>query len=441
MNRLILFLFLGVFGFVSLCQAGDNNLANWHQWRGPNADGMAVKGDPPIHWDEKTNIKWKVALPGKGSSTPIVWGDRVFVTTTIDTGRKADPKDIPKVDPNFVTKTEAPKAYHQFMVMCLDRLNGKQLWKKVAAELVPHEGHHPTHSYAAASPMTDGKYLYVSFGSYGIFCFDLQGNQQWKADLGDMHTRYGWGEATSPVVYGDSLIINWDHEGQSELFRLNARTGKIHWQVKRDEPTSWATPIVVKHKGKTQVIVHGTNFVRSYDLANGKLIWQCGGQTLNAIPSPIVRDDVVYVMSGYRGAAAHAFPLNARGDITGTNKILWQLSENTPYVPSPLLMGNRLYFTSKNFPFLTCVDVTTGKVKYEKRLPLGGLYASPTGVGDRFYIVDRNGTTVVLQHGDEGKILATNRLDANIDASPVIVEDQLFLRGHNQLYCIQESGE
>ncbi|HYT91409.1 MAG TPA: PQQ-binding-like beta-propeller repeat protein, partial [Gemmataceae bacterium] len=258
-----------------LAAAGEPSrdvLANWHQWRGPLATGMAPKGDPPTNWDEKTNVRWKTAIPGKGSATPIIWGERVFVLTAVKTDRTADPATLPKVDDKFVRKTDPPRHYYKFLVLCLDRDTGKVRWERTATEQVPHEGLHPSHSYAAGSPTTDGKFLYVSFGSRGVYCYDLDGKLQWQRDLGRLITRYGWGEASTPVLHGDALIVNWDHEGQSRLFVLDAQTGKTRWQVDRDEVTTWTTPLVVDYKGRTQVIVNATKRVRSYDLQTGKVV-------------------------------------------------------------------------------------------------------------------------------------------------------------------------
>lgn len=425
----------------SVCAAdAPDRLDNWHQWRGPDASGMAPWGDPPLKWDEKTNVKWKTAIPGRGASTPIIWGDQIFLVTASDTGKQADPKDIPRVDPKFQTKTRPPSTYHNFDVLCLDRKTGKVRWQQTATRAVPHEGHHQTHSYAASSPITDGKFLYVNFGSRGIYCYDLDGNQIWKRDFGLMHTRLGWGEAASPALHGDALVVPWDQEEGSFIICLDAKTGKDRWKVERNEPTSWATPLIVEHKGKVQVIVNGHNKVRSYDLVTGKVIWECGGQTLNAIPSPVVKDGVVICMTGYRGAAVYAVPLDATGDVTGTDKIAWKYDKGTPYVPSPVLAGDRLYFTQANTGQLTCLDVKTGKPIIDReRLPgLESLYASPAGAKDRLYFPGRNGTVVVIKRADKIEVLATNRLDEGIDASPAIVGKQLFLRGEKHLYCIEE---
>jgi outer membrane protein assembly factor BamB len=425
--------------FVRADDAAGEILDNWHQWRGPLATGMAPHGDPPVRWDAKTNVKWKAALPGRGSSTPIVWHDQIFILTAIDTGRHPDTLPVTESDPRFEKKTKPPQTVYQFVVLCFDRKTGELRWRQTATEQVPHEGHHPTHSYAAGSPFTDGRRLYVSFGSRGIYCYDLAGKLQWCRDLGRLNTRLGWGEAVTPVTHGDTVIVNWDQEAGSFITALDARTGNPRWKVDRDEPTSWATPLVVQSNGRTQVIVNGTKRVRSYDLATGRVIWECGGQTINAIPSPVIGDGVVFCMTGYRGAAAYALPLSASGDITNTQKIIWHYDRGTPYVPSPLLTGNRLYFTHANDPLLTCLDAKTGKPLIDReRLPgLKSLYASPVSAAGRIYFVGRDGTTVVLKQSDKLEVLATNRLDDPIDASPAIVGKQMFLRGEKYLYCLE----
>jgi outer membrane protein assembly factor BamB len=413
---------------------------NWHHWRGPQANGTAPQADPPISWDEHTNIRWKAPLPGRGSATPIVWGDQVFVVTAIKTDRTANAADLPKPDPAFEKKTTAPTNYYQFVVLSFDRNTGKIRWQQTATEQVPHEGHHPTHSYAAGSPTTDGRFLYVSFGSFGIYCYDLAGKPQWqRTDLGRLNTRLGWGEAVTPVICGDSLLLNWDQEAGSALICLDARTGKTKWETGRDEKTSWNTPLVVEHKGRMQVVVNGTNRIRSYDLGTGKELWQCGGMTVNAIPSIVTADGIAYCVSGYRGAAACAISLEAAGDVTDTDRVLWRHGQGTPYVPSPLLLGDRLYFTQANDPLLTSLDIKTGKPVLDRvRLPdVSSFYASPTAAAGRIYLVDREGTTLVLKQGDKLEVLATNRLSDAVDASPVLVGKQLFLRGEKYLWCVE----
>jgi outer membrane protein assembly factor BamB len=428
----------------------SDRLDNWHQWRGPNANGLAPKGNPPLQWDEETNVKWKVEIPGTGSATPIVWGNQLFLLTAVKTNQKPNTVAQP-ADTNgdrsggggsqrgrFRMSTPTPTTFYEFVILCLDRETGKTIWQKVAHKEVPHEGHHPSHGYASASPTTDGQYLYASFGSRGLFCYNLQGDLQWKRDLGNMRTRIGFGEGTSPVLHGNSLIVNWDHEGDSFIACLDAKTGKDKWRVPRDESTTWATPLVVEHDGVTQVVTNARNRTRSYDLATGKLIWECGGQAGNPIPSPVTLDGTVYCMTGFRGFAMHAIPLSAKGDITDSEKMAWQRSDAAPYVASPLLYDDLLYFTKERTGIFFCLNAKSGKVNYSnKRLPgINMLYASLAGAAGRIYIAGRDGKTVVLKHGLEYEVLATNELDEGIDASPVIVGPQLFLRGQKHLYCI-----
>ncbi|MEX0866151.1 MAG: PQQ-binding-like beta-propeller repeat protein, partial [Pirellulales bacterium] len=294
-------IFLGLLIASLSCVAADeiDPAQQWPQWRGPSFDGGSSTAQPPLKWDADTNIAWKTPLQGKGSATPIVWGNRVFVTTAIDTGRKAKPEDVPQPDPRFGAKrTELPENYHQFMIFALDRHTGKVVWEHTCAERVPHEGHHSTHSYAAGSPVTDGERLIVSFGSFGIYCFDRNGKLLWEKQLGRQETRLGWGEAVTPALHDGRVYVNWDHEGDSFITALDAADGKTLWKVDRDEPSSWATPLVVDYQGKTQVITPGTNEVRSYDAETGEVIWRHEGLTLNCIPSPLRHEDSAILMSG-----------------------------------------------------------------------------------------------------------------------------------------------
>jgi outer membrane protein assembly factor BamB len=387
------------------------------------------------------NLKWKAPLSGRGSSTPIVWGNQVFILTAVPTDRTATASLVP--DPRFEKKTTPPACYYRFLVMSLDRQTGKLRWQHTAAERVPHEGHHPTTSYAAGSPATDGRRLYVSFGSFGTYCCDLDGKLLWQRDLGRMNTRLGWGEAVTPVVHGDALLLNWDQEAESALYCLDTRTGETRWKVDRDEHnTSWNTPFVVESKsGLTEVIVNGTNRARGYDLANGKELWACGGMTVNAIPSPVCDATTAYLMSGYNGSAACAVALDAAGEITNTAKVLWKHRRGTPYVPSPLLANGRLWFTQVNQGLLTTLDVVTGKPILDRvRLKgLTSLYASPLAAAGRVYLLGRDGTTLVLRQCDQLEVLATNHLDDEFDASPAAVGKELFLRGEKFVYCLADS--
>jgi outer membrane protein assembly factor BamB len=412
---------------------------NWPAWRGPAANGVAPHGDPPIQWNETTNIEWKVEISGRGVATPIVWGDQVFVVTAIDTGRVVEGAAKPEDQPARPFGIKFPNTLYRYVVLCLDRATGKTLWERTAIEDLPHEGHHGDSSFASASPTTDGRRLYVSFGSRGIFCFDLSGELQWKRPIEQVQTRLSFGEACSPVLHGDSLVLNRDNEGKSQLLALDARTGEVQWKVDRDESSAWATPLVIDHKGRTQVITSASKRVRSYDLATGKVIWECGGQVGNVIPSPVQFGTLVCCMSGYNGSASVAIPLDAEGDVTDSNVIAWRYNRDTPYVPSPLLYGERLYFNKVNSAILTCLDVRTGQPVIEAtRLPdLNNIYASPVGAADRVYIVGRDGTTLVLKNSGKLDFLATNKLDDPIDASPAIVGKQILLRGRKNLYCLE----
>jgi len=324
--------------------------------------------------------------------------------------------------------------------LCLDRNTGKELWRKIAAEEIPQEGHHGDNSFASASPTTDGQRLYVCFGSAGVYCYDLDGNLVWDRDLGPVETRLSFGEGSSPVVHDGRLLIVRDHDQQSYITMLDAETGKPNWQRARDEPSAWATPLVVEHDGRTQIITNGRNRVRSYDLNGGSLLWECGGQVSNVTPSPVATDDTVFCMSGYKGSALYALPLNATGDITDSSKVVWSKSKDTPYVPSPLLYDGRLYINKSNDPIMVSLDAKTGEPLIERtRMPgIRGLYASPVGAAGRVYFVGRHGTTLVLEHGDTFNVLATNTLDAHIDASPAMVGNDLFLRSKTHLYCVAE---
>lgn len=422
---------------VRCASADDDRFArNWPQWRGPRATGEAPLADPPVNWSAQQSVQWKVKVPGEGSATPIVWEDRIFLLTAIPTDRQ----DPTPPEPHPDAKTVPPKNVYQFVVLCLDRATGRERWRQVACEATPHEGRHSTNSYASGSPVTDGQRLYASFGSRGLFCYDLDGKLLWQRQLGKLRTRFGWGEGSSPTVHGSSLAITCDQEENSFLEVLDAASGTTRWRAERDEPTSWATPLVVNHAGRTQLIVNGTRRARSYDLETGAVIWECGGQTINAIPSPLADERTVYCMSGYRGAAAFAIPLDAQGDLTDTNRVRWSYKQSTPYVPSPLLYQGQLYFTRENSSVLTALDAASGEARFgPQRLPsLSSVYASPVAAAGRVYFVDRDGTTVVLRHGAKLEVLATNKLDEPVDASPVLVGKQLLLRGKEHLYCFVE---
>ncbi|MDZ4850554.1 MAG: PQQ-binding-like beta-propeller repeat protein [Pirellulaceae bacterium] len=439
MTRFREWIFL-VLAIVIVDLANGNASENWMQWRGPTADGVAgMQARPPLHWDLKTNIAWIAELPGEGSATPIVLENQVFVLSAEKTQRKS-PKPVSN---DTRAKTIPDEFFYRYIVTSFDRNTGERRWQKIATEQVPHEGRHETHTNAAGSPTTDGERLYASFGSRGIFCYSIDGELIWQVDLGDMRTRYGWGEAVTPVLAGELLIVNWDQEEDSYLIALDKRTGETVWRTERPgEVTSWNTPLVTEFNGKSIIVVNGTGSAKAYDAGTGEVLWACGGQTTNAIPSPIRFQDTVICMSGYRDAFACAIPLDSRGDITGNDLLRWKVKQGTPYVPSPIVSKERLFFTAGNTDVLSCIDARTGKSLLERKRLAGvtSLYASPMLANGHLFFVGRGGTTVVIKDNESLDMVSVNELNDAIDASPVAVDNQLFLRGWKKLYCLQESS-
>jgi outer membrane protein assembly factor BamB len=288
--------------------------------------------------------------------------------------------------------------------------------------------------------VTDGRRVYAYFGSQGLYALDTDGGVVWETQLGRFTMRANFGEGTSPVLCGDMVVVCQDHDGPSFIVALDSATGQERWRKQRDEKSAWSTPLVVERGGRRQIIVPATNRIRAYDPATGDVLWECGGMTGNVVPRPVEADGIVYCMSGFRGAALLAIRLDkAKGDVTGdADAVVWSRDEDTPYVPSPLLYGDLLYFGSVNRGMLSCVEAATGKVHYEaERLEgIRTLYASPLGAAGRVYVPGREGTTVVLRHGPALEVLATNELDDAFTASPAAVGGELFLRGHGHLYCI-----
>ena len=411
----------------------------WPQWRGPLATGVALLADPPLEWSEQQNIRWKSTVPGKGHASPVIWGEQIFVLAAVPNGDPPPQKES-KSDGGGRQwmRGISPEIPQDFTVFSYARKDGSIRWQKTLRTELPHEGTHGDGTWASNSAVTDGEHLYAYFGSRGLYCLDMTGELIWEIDLGDMATRNGFGEGSSPVIHKDTIILLWDHEGPSFIVALDKRSGQEKWRVERDERTSWSTPLVVEVNGRAQVITNATR-VRSYDLETGELLWEDDGMTANVIPSPVYADSLVYVARGFRGNALHAIDLyQAQGDITDSAAIVWQYERDTPYVPSLLLYDNLLYFFKKNDSTLSCLNAKTGEVMYgPQRLPgINGMYASPLGAAGRIYMVGRNGATMVVKHGPTFEVLATNVLDDGFDASPAVVDQELYLRGRQHLYCI-----
>ena len=426
-----------------LLSAGDTAPAkqyDWPQWRGPLATGVAPDANPPIEWSDSKHIRWKAELPGKGHSTPIVLGELIFLTTAIPYGEPVKPAlpSRPGAHDNL-----ASTHHCEFAVLAVNRRTGRIVWRQTVCKELPHEAGHISGSLASSSPVTDGRHIFAFFGSRGLYCLDLDGKLVWKKNLGQMHSKHGHGEGSSPAVHGDYVIINWDHEESSFVVALDKLTGKERWRVARAEDTSWATPIVVEHDGKSQVIVPGTNRLRAYDLANGKILWECGGLSSNIVASPVSANGFVYAGSSYDTRALLAIRLEgAKGDITGTNQVTWSRQRGTPYVPSPLLYGDSLYTLQHYQGVISRLDVKTGLDQSGpfRLSAIRDVYASPVGAAGRIYVTSRDGVTQVISHGDpEPKMLAVNRLDDTFSASAAIAGRELFLRGERYLYCIAEN--
>lgn len=432
---------------------------NWGQWRGPTGSGVSPTAKPPIEWSNTRNVRWKRELPGEGASTPIVWGDLVFVQAAIPVdGAAGKPDGQPSGQPER-TRGEnqgrrgdrpsdgarggrrPPEKVYKYTILAFERKTGRQAWERVVCEQAPHEGSHGDGSFASASPMTDGRHVFAWFGSRGLHCLTPDGQIVWSKDFGDLQIKNQFGEGSSPVLHDETIVVNWDHEGDSFIVALDAASGEERWRQPRDERTSWSTPLVITDAGPAQVVVSATKRVRSYELASGRLIWECGGLGENCVPTPVAAEGLVLTMSGHREPALLAIRYGgAKGDLTGSEAVVWRLDTGTPYVPSPLLYGELVYFAQKNDAILSCHDLKTGKMHYNRQRleDLVGLYASPVGADGRVYVVGRNGTACVLKHGPEFQVLAVNKLEDRFTASPALVGSELYLRGHKYLYCIAE---
>ncbi len=456
--------------------AGVANERYWPQWRGPNFDGVAPIGNPPIEWSETRNVAWKVEIPGSGYATPVIWEDRIFILSAVpaavgDTSGSSDSAGVTNHEAEATTGDDAPidpRSLGQptqqrgqrrrgggrrraeplqaidFTVMAINRADGSLIWSDVARHETPHEGKQVNNSWASSSAITDGEQVFAFFGSRGLYAYDMAGNRQWDVDFGEMQIRGGFGEGSTPALHGDTLVVVWDHQGDSFIAALDKNTGRELWRQPRDEPESWSTPLVVEFDGRAQVITAAQNRTYSYDLETGVLVWEGPGLTVNPIPSPVEADGIVYLISGFRGAALRAVRLaDAQGDIGDSPAILWEYNQDTPYVPSPLLYDGILYFLKSNSPILTAFDVAGGEAFYGPQRLAGvqEIYSSPVGAAGRVYLLGRDGSALVIENGRQFNVLATNSLDDGFEASPAIVGNELYLRGRRFLYRIEEPGQ
>lgn len=420
--------------------AGGDVTAQWGQWRGSLGTGVAPDADPPMTWSETENVRWKTSIPGRGHSTPVVWGDRIYLTTAVSYG---DAVEAPAHDAHGAHDNVPSLRRLRLVVLAVDRRDGSIVWQKTVHDGRPHDAVHESGTWASASAVTDGKHVIAFFGSGGLYGLDTSGELLWSKELGKMRVKHSHGEGSSPALHGNTVVVNWDHEAESFVVALDKRSGKEIWRVERDEQTSWSSPLIVEHGDGVQVVIAATRRVRGYDLSTGKVIWECGGLSGNVVATPVAADGVVYVANSYETRAMLAIRLDAaKGDITGTGAVAWTRNRDTPYVPSPVLYGGSLCFLKHYQGIMTCVDARTGETQFgPERVPgIQNVYASLVGAAGRIYIVDRGGTTAVIRQGPKFELLASNRLDDSFSASPAIVGDEMFLRGATSLYCLADRG-
>lgn len=418
--------------------------SDWPRWRGPENDGMA-RGDAPLHWSDSEHIKWKAEIPGRGHSSPVIWGDRIFVTTSIPTG--VVPPNAPQPEPTPVGRggrgmgNRSPQPEQKLVLMALDRKTGKLLWQQVAKVAAPHEGYHPTYgSFASNSPVTDGKHVVAFFGSRGVYCYDLDGKKLWEKEFIPLKMYMTFGEGAWPVIEGSKLLLLFDHEGDSFLVALDVATGKELWRTPRpDGNTNWSGPVVITYEGKKRVVVSATKKVHSYDLETGKPIWEVAGLGQNTIPAPVAADGLIFLMSGFRNPNLMAVKLGREGDLTGTDAIVWQNQKGNSYTASPVLHDGKLYVLTDS-GMLSCFDAKTGKAYYQQqRLPKPyNFKASPVGVNGKLYLASEEGDVIIVKMGETYEVLATNTLEGQtFIGTPAIAEGEIYLRGQNTLFCIK----
>ena len=412
---------------------------NWPQWRGPANTGVAGQAAPTT-WSDSSNVAWKVEIPGRGFSTPVAWGDRIFLTTAIPTGTPAPAQAADPAPPG--RRQAPPPAEHRFVVMALDRATGTVLWEKTATVATPHEGyHHMYGSFASNSPVTDGERVYASFGSRGLYVYDMQGNERWTKDYGVKLTmRLQFGEGAAPVLHDGRLIMLMDHNGESFLSMLDAATGREIWRVARDGSNNWSTPAVFTHGGRKQIVVSAPAAVVAYDFETGESIWSATGLGNNTIPQPVKHDDLVWVMSGYRNPKGLAIRLGGEGDVTGTERVVWTEDRGMSYTASPVIHDGVLY-TITDTAMVSAFDIESGKPLYHQvRLPKPyNIKASPVVAGGHIYFATEEGDVVVAKTGPELEIVATNTLtDQSFIASPVMPGGEIFLRSRTHLIKIAD---
>jgi outer membrane protein assembly factor BamB len=422
---------------------------NWPQFRGPEARGVSENKGLPDRWSATENVAWKTDLPGRGWSSPIVWGDRVFLTTVVNTGASEEPKKGLYFGGN---RPEPPKDIHQWKVFCLDLKTGALVWERQVHEGKPASAIHLKNSFASETPVTDGERVYFYFGNVGVFCFDLEGAEVWRRMIEPRPTRFGWGTAASPVLHEGRLYLVNDNDEESYLLALDAKTGEEVWRVPRDEKSNWSTPFFWRNALRTEIVTLGTGRVRSYDL-EGNLLWSLTGMSSITIATPYDHNGLLYISSGYvqdQLRPIYAIRPGAEGDISlaegesSNASIAWRGEQAAPYNPTTLVYRDRLYVLYDR-GLLACFDPQNGSVVYEQqRLPNGRAFtASPWAYGGKVFCLNEDGVTFVVDAGDKFNLLHTNPLaeDDMCMATPAIAGDRLLIRTSARLYCIQGKRE
>jgi outer membrane protein assembly factor BamB len=420
--------------------------SNWPRFRGPNADGVAPDhAGLPTKWTTTDNVKWVADVPGWGWSCPIVWGDRVFLTSVVSDEQNVTPGKGLYLGEGV---RDPAKGIHHWMVYCFDLNTGKELWKHEAHTGAPQVPRHPKSTYASETPTTDGQRLYVLFGDLGLYCYELDGKPLWSRKIEPKKTFFDYGAAASPVVHDSHVIVVYDNLEASWIAAFDGRSGDERWRTPRDETHSWATPLVWQNEVRTEIVVPGKKRNRSYSL-DGKLLWEFDGRMSNlVIPSPFAAHGVCYIASGYIGDAhrpTFAVRPGATGNIAPDGDfekhefIAWYQGKSSPYNPSQIVYGDYLY-TLYDRGFLTCHDAKTGKEVYDRRRfsPPGSFTASPWACRGCLFFLSEDGLTYVVKAGPAFEILGTNPLDELCVASPAIVGDKLLIRTASKLYCLTE---
>jgi outer membrane protein assembly factor BamB len=414
----------------------------WPQFRGPGGRGVSAEKGLPDEWSATRNVLWKTPIPGRGHSSPVVWGDRIFLTTAIEGEVVAGAKGVRHVmdgqdfrHPQGVGDDRR----HTFKVLALDARSGRVAWERTAHEGLPFDTRHQRGSFASQTPVTDGTLVYTYFGSEGlVFAWDFAGNLKWKVALGGIAT-VGVGVGTSPVLYRDLLILQCDEDNGDKSFiaALDKRTGREKWRVPRKVQVSWATPLLVRAGGRDELVTSGTEWIIAYDPASGRELWRAKGLESNAVPSPVAVGDIVVLSAGYPAKVAMGIRAGGRGDVTGSDRILWRHEKGTAYVPSPIAYDGLVYLiTDKGI--LTCVDPKTGKVLYEGgRVPVPAtVMSSPVAHDGRILISSMEGDTFVIKAGPVHEVLKTNTIGEPMAASPALARGRIYIRGGSHLFAI-----